>query len=151
MHCQIRWFTQGEALSRIFFAQLQAHQARDTLQDIQFSNGSHAIIDLHKKQTFSHYYANLYTTNPQVQTNVLDGSCILSLLPIRISKANNNIITTKPILQEIIQVVFVFQLNNSLGLDGGTTKMLRAYWEFIQFGCFAMILPFGKNTSYHPL
>ncbi|KAL3689318.1 hypothetical protein R1sor_015627 [Riccia sorocarpa] len=134
-----RWLREGETPSKYFYQKLKAKYAREKITVLETTNGD--VLTNHKQilQELEDYYRALYTRGRISQQVIQARTDVLQNLTMRISEADDHVLTGIPTPQEVDEVVDGLSPGKSPGFDGITAETLRLCWNFIRADCIDMV------------
>ncbi|KAL3688942.1 hypothetical protein R1sor_015251 [Riccia sorocarpa] len=125
---KIRWFKEGDAPSKFFFAHLKAKRAKEEITTTVTDDGQRINNEEEIIQELHGYYSQLYAQPAVDNDTVALRERTLSRIKCNISREQNGKLAAEPLEEEIGKTIKAFKLEKSPGVDGMTTEVLRELW-----------------------
>jgi hypothetical protein len=120
-----KWLSIREAPSCYNFVQLKAKHAHKTIHCLQTDAQTIVAEDLQVLDIVQKTFADVFTADPLVSANHHKIDKILGMVVPKMTEADNVALTG------IQAIVFSLKTDKSPGLDGVTSEVLRACWDFL--------------------
>jgi hypothetical protein len=128
------WLQFGDRGSKFFFNLIKQKHAKENIDHLLINNEMNTNVDSIKNE-FSHFYANLFTSEDSQEANILRNQC-RGLIPNRISNNDASLLEQPLTIEEIELSINSFKNDKAPGPDGLPAEFYKANSKWI---CNALV------------